>query len=645
MLKRNCFSLYLVFFFSQVLLQGQEKDSLKTYTLDKVIITANKFETNIRETSTRVELINFDKVSNTNGNRLPEILKTSSSVFIKSYGLTPSLQTVSLNGLGAEHTLILIDGIKISSIQNGQVDLSLIPKDNIHHIEIINNGGSSIYGSEAIGGIINIITKNNSTSTAIKNFNLASSISAGSFNTYKYSLSITQAIKNFSGNIFFNKENSCGNFNYLFDNGLTIEKKERKNSAYKIYDLGINTTGFFDSLNIIKIYSTYSHQDKEVPGIETGTPSPNTKQKDRNWNNIISYTNKISTSKEFNASFNFQNNLMNYSVESKQNSFYKNITYFVSPELKWLSENHNIVTGYSFRYSSLNSNEVEESAIRNEHAIFISSGILLFEGIKIFPSARVDYLSDIKKSVLTYNLGFNFQPIGGIDFNIKVNAGKNFRAPTFNDLFWKQSGNKNLKPENSFNIETGFIFITNSPLNFQFEFTYLNISAKDKIVWTPQRNLLWKPMNIASSISNNYLATLAIKKSFTDKMLIKFESGVNFVNSKKTSAAFKDDPTKDKYIPFLPLQSIKLSFSLEYDFAGVNFYFNHNGKRFGDFENINTLKCFNTLDGNVFFKFNTAGISSQIKFEINNITNTNYETVSGYPMPLRNFLFTILINI
>src|SRR5690606_20371165 len=101
---------------------------------------------------------------------------SAGGIFIKSYGNGSSLQTISMNGMETEQTLLLLNGSKLNSFQNAHIDLSVISKDNIERIEIVNNGYSSIYGSDAIGGVINIITTRNKS-----NFSLNLNSQAGSY--------------------------------------------------------------------------------------------------------------------------------------------------------------------------------------------------------------------------------------------------------------------------------------------------------------------------------------------------------------------------------------------------------------------------------------------------------------------------------
>lgn len=105
-----------------------------------------------------VQVLERKSIEMMNGDRLSEILKTFAGVSVRSYGGRESISTISMNGAGADNTLILLDGIRLNSPQNNQFDASQILKEGIERIEVLNGGMSSLYGSEAIGGVVNIIT-------------------------------------------------------------------------------------------------------------------------------------------------------------------------------------------------------------------------------------------------------------------------------------------------------------------------------------------------------------------------------------------------------------------------------------------------------------------------------------------------------
>lgn len=617
----------------------------KEYSLKEVTVTANKIISQTKDVSTRVEILDTKEIEASNGSRLPSILKHTSGTFIKSYGLTSALQTISINGLGAEHTLILVDGVRLNSFQNSTVDLSIIPKEDIERIEIINNGVSSIYGSDALGGVVNIITKNRTASINNYSTNINASYSNASYNTNQYTFGVYQQLGNFNARVYYNSEKSDGNFKYHYDNGIESILKERENGQYLLYDVGVNAQYIISNKNLLRFISSYSNQDKNVPGIETGSASAKTKQIDRNWNNILILENTFSNTLSLKNSFNFQNNFQRYIPGGiLTNSYYKNIVYAVASEIQLRKDRYGFTTGYNYLHAYLNSNELEDGAKRNQHALFVSSFYNVFSNLKILPSARYDYISDINKGAATYRFGINYQPFSDMDFSIKGNAGKNFRSPSFNDLYWKNSGNKDLKPEESTNLETGLFYAFSNFVDAHFELTYTFISATNKIVWTPQSNGLWAPENVAKSESNNFNIASKISRQLTNNLSFSINAGLLFVNSKKTSASYKGDQTVDKYVPYVPLQSANVNLGIKYRLVDINVFYTHTGERFSDYANRRSMSPVNLLDGNIGIQLKLFDVTSKLRLEVNNVFNKDYELVSGYPMPLRNYRLTFSIN-
>lgn len=613
----------------------------REYTLDEVIVvSANKLDTKLQDVSTKVEMIDQEEIEASNGTGIPGILKQTNTGFIKSYGHNQSLQTISINGLGPEHTLVLIDGVRMNSFQNSQIDLSLIPKESIKRIEIINNGVSSIYGSNAIGGVVNIISKNRESYDA-KQLNLNASVQRGSFNTHRYSVGLYKESRNFNVRGYYSSENSDGDFKYFYDNGKKKTIKERENASYSVYDAGINAQYIIDENNLIRLITSYSDQDKNVPGIETGTPSPETNQLDKNWNNIIIAENNLSKEITLRSNLNFQNDRMDYSVEPYLDSYYKNLVYSASSEVKFKKNKYKITTGYDYSHAVLESNEVENGISRDQHAIFLSSSYDIFKGLKIYPSARYDYISDIEEDAVTYKFGFNYQPFEDIDFGIRGNAGRNFRAPTFNSLYWKNGGNKDLNPEKSVNAEAGMFYSFSTIVNGKVDITYTYINAEDKIVWAPQSTGLWTPRNVAESVSNNFAINASIKKKLTHKLLLNLDAGIKFVNAKKTTASYRNDPSKGKYAPYVPRQSANMNLRMKFGITEVNLFYNFMGERYSDFANEKRMEDYSIVDGNISFDLKMLGVTSKLRLEANNIFNADYQVISGYPMPLRNYSLTL----
>lgn len=160
------------------------QDSTKSqsiYQLNDIIVSSDKHQSYLIDLPTKIDVLTENDIKNSNGSRLSDILKNNANVFVKSYGLTPALSTISINGLGPEHTLVTIDGVRINSFQNSHIDLSLISKLKIGRIEVLNGGASSIYGSEAVGGVINIVLESKLGLPSERTTMYKASAAAGSF--------------------------------------------------------------------------------------------------------------------------------------------------------------------------------------------------------------------------------------------------------------------------------------------------------------------------------------------------------------------------------------------------------------------------------------------------------------------------------
>ncbi|MBE2256206.1 MAG: TonB-dependent receptor [Ignavibacteria bacterium] len=583
----------------------------------------------IADAPSNIYILNEKEINSRNGKNAGEIINSLPGVFIKSYG-NQSLQSISINGLGAEQTVILIDGVKINSVQNGQFDLSLIDKNNIKKIELMQNGYSALYGSDAISGVVNIITLDKNSFK--KYLNLKTEF--GSYNTRKFSFSGNSNINNLNFSLFISNSASDNNFDYYFDNGLERELKSREFAKYFSTEYSFSSSLLLNNFNV-KLSSSLLNSDREIPSIETGNQTVKTKQLDKNWNtnlNLVYLTGKSKLSSEFN----FQNNLMNYTTLPVINSYYKNISVSNISKLSLDFNNFSSTSGFEIKYTSLESNQLKPGIKRNTYSLFSVSEIN-FQNFKFFPSLRYEYIDDLKKSVWIYKVGINFKPIPKVNLNLKGNFGNNFAAPTFNALYWKQGGNPDLKPETSENLELGLYYSGSTLLDYKINLSYLKINFKDRIIWIPQRNFIWSPFNIGESISDVFNLGFEISKKLSDDF--NFIFGFHFTSNKsiKKNKSGVDDNTYDKQLIYIPEQQIKANTGINYKSLSLNLLYSNVGKRFSDQENLISLSPVNLLDANIKYTFSIFSVESEFKIEINNITNTDYQIISGYPMPLRNY--------
>ncbi|MBS1514426.1 MAG: TonB-dependent receptor [Bacteroidetes bacterium] len=627
-------SFILLFVFNLAFSQTQDSS---LYSIDQIEITSFYNEINPLSAPSHISVLNKKSIQRRNSANISDILKTVLGVYVKSYGNSSSLQTISINGLGAEHTVILLNGSKLNSIQNGQTDLSLIPAGDIQKIEVMNNGFSSMYGSDAMGGVVNIITDDVSS----KKLNVKAGGEIGSYNFKKYLFKISNSFKKLKYHFSLTSEKSDNDYKFYFDDGTNIELRNKSKSAFEISNYSLNSEYLLGKNSALSYYAQFVNSYREVPGVETGNTPPNTVQLDKNWNNILKYSFQKKNI-TFTSDFNYQNNLMNYNTYPVLLSYYKNILLASLNKVEINSKNNSFNFGNEIQYAALYSNELNDNINRKHYAIFASSKIVI-NNLSFFPSVRYDYISDIKTGAVTYQFGLNYKPFEKINLHLRGNVSRNFAAPTFNGLYWKSWGNPDLKPEYSQNYEAGFIFSGKNTVDYTFDFSYMNVEAVDRIVWLPQRYFIWKPFNVGKSKSEIFMSDGKINfelKDFSVSLSLSYTRS----SSKKTSEDFPNDPSSNKQIIYIPDEQTQSSFSASLKNFGINLFHTYTGKRYSDTENLSPMNSVNSLDGNIFYDLKISDYSASFKFEINNITNSDYQLIAGYPAPLRNYTFKINLN-
>ena len=639
--------------------KASENDSLVT---GEILVEANRIRTSVLFSPNKVQVIDERFISRINGNKLSDALALADAVFIKDYGFNSGLKTISLNFTQSEHTLILLDGIKLNSEQHGQFDLGSIQLDDISKIEVSTGGASSLYGSDAIGGVINILSADNELNKPI-GFNIKSEIGSYGYKKIFLKLENNLKLKNkkmLGLSISYANENAQNNYEYLFFNGFTSQKKERQNSDYLTQSANINFNYKPDDKSFLKFFTLYNYWNRNFPGIELGSSPDFSNQTDRNVLSSLSYR-RTSHTIELNTRVDYKYSLMNYSdpetftLQSIINSFYKLSTLVNSSELKFNTYNNSeIRTGYEASFSNNISNEVEASSL-------VQTGIyaagktefsdLLFSKVTLFPSVRYDNYSNIHQGVLTGKMGLNIKPFKKINLTLKSSAGNNFRAPTFNDLFWMGLGNKDLLPEKSISLDGGVYYGFHLLADNQLEFSLFDINTTNRIIWTPDANGIWRPENIgqvrSKSIDISFRTNLSLLKHFSTNLSLNY----NYGTSIKESYDYPGDDTYGKQLIYVPQEYFKSSLGLSYYFykgllkqVSANLFYTYTGKRYTDPENTRFEPYYDLIDANINVTFNLFNTDASFKFMLNNVTNTDYKVIAGYPMPLRNYKFQFAIN-
>ena len=239
------------------------KDSIKNFSLqpspieiDEVIVSTNRFDNYLRNSTYSELLVNSKQIQNHVFQSLPEALKSEPGISLISEGAWGT--EVSIRGLSRENVVALVDGNRIATSTDVAARFSLIDLNDIERVEVIKGGSSTIYGSGATGGIVNIITKSPAFSD---NFLLNGNVSTG-FNSVNSS-------SNLSGSIYAGETKWAAKFtgSYRKAGNTQTPIGELKNSQYQDYGISgkLNVTPFQNQ--ILKLnYQLYKANDVGIPG-------------------------------------------------------------------------------------------------------------------------------------------------------------------------------------------------------------------------------------------------------------------------------------------------------------------------------------------------------------------------------------------
>ena len=202
MKKRAIYIIFASTFLSYTNAKAQmnfSKDSLALYS-DTVFVTANKSERQVKNISVPISLVSGKSIIQSGNTRLSDVLREQTGITLTS-GFGAGVQ---LQGLNPDYTIILIDGEPLIGRTAGVLDLNRIAVGNIQKIEIVKGPSSSLYGSEAMAGVINIITDKKNTDA------LSANIRYGSYNTKDGNISIAKKLNNISSQTFYNYYSTDG---------------------------------------------------------------------------------------------------------------------------------------------------------------------------------------------------------------------------------------------------------------------------------------------------------------------------------------------------------------------------------------------------------------------------------------------------
>jgi len=240
-----------------------QKDSVTTRTLDEVVVTANKLEQKQSSTGKVITVISKAQIEKSNGKTVAQVLNEQAGITINgALNNAGSVQTVYMRGASAGRTLILMDGIPLNdpSTITTDFDLNLFSINDVERIEVCKGAQSTLYGSDAIAGVINIITVKKD---AAKAFNIKSTLSQGTLGTSRSNVQV-----------FGKKDKLTYSARYarLTTNGFSsaYDSTGKKNYDNDSYNGTVTNAQLVYQATPALLFKTFAMYSKYTAGIDAG---------------------------------------------------------------------------------------------------------------------------------------------------------------------------------------------------------------------------------------------------------------------------------------------------------------------------------------------------------------------------------------
>ncbi|HMN49516.1 MAG TPA: TonB-dependent receptor [Ignavibacteriaceae bacterium] len=629
------FALFAVFIFSSITFTQnniiQKTDTAGFYKLNDVVITATRTKANTIELANSISVIDSTQISNSNANNVFDLLKNETGISFTRQGGTGTLSNIYLRGANSSHTLVLIDGVEVNLTNDpsGVYDFSALPIDNIDRIEVLRGPQSTLYGSDALAGVINIITKKGN---GAPKFSLLAE--GGTYNTYKTQLGLTGSVQKLNYSVALSRTGSDGFSNasekygnkekdgYTFNNLSSILGYNiSENTEVNFYARFTKSKSDYDQFG-----GAYGDDPTYVFNQEEFSVRGEGKLKllDGNWNQKIGLS--------------FIRNVRKYSYDTSSASIYYSHSLYDGRKYKldWqndfaLDKNNLLTAGleyeseetsseyYAFNYLLLpDYASIFPKKDSRTLGVYIQDNFQA--GKRFFSTAgiRLDNHNQFG-SQITYRVAPAFM-IWETDTKFKATAGTGFKSPSLFYLYDPIYGNKNLNPEKSIGFDFGieqYLFKQGISLGA----TYFYNKFTDMFGFD---YLTFKTININKAVTKG--AEIYLHAKPFDQLELK-------VNYTYTDAKDMSPNSSDYGKKLLRRPESKLGFYTSYSFmpkANINAEVIWVGVR----EDID-FSTFQRVDLKSYVLINLAAHYDVLKFlrlnfRVENLLDTDYEEVFGY---------------
>ncbi|MEA3639478.1 MAG: TonB-dependent vitamin B12 receptor [Lamprobacter sp.] len=586
-------------------------------SLAPIVVTATRTAQTADETLASVTVIDRAEIDRRQSKTMVDILRGVPGVAISSSGGPGQPSSVFLRGTESDHTLVLIDGIKIGSATIGSTPWQNIPTDQIERIEVVRGPRSSLYGSEAIGGVIQIFTRRGRAMPLTPRLSLG----AGSHNTIRTSGGLSAGNERgwFDANLGFEQSagfNACNGEPFV--GGCFVDEPDA--DGYSNKNAALSGGWRFSDRFSLEADVLRSEGDVDFDGSAfAGNRNKTILQVARlqaKAQPLDVWSSKVEVGRSWDKSRIFYNDLFLNRFDTRRD------------RLGWqndiqLGAAQQLTLGIDYQRDEVTTKPTFAEDSRDNTGVF-GQYLGRFGSADLQLSLRQDDDSQFGGHG-TGNAALGYTLANGL--RLTASYGTAFKAPTFNELYYPGFGNPDLEPEQSWSAELGL----SGPHPWgRWSANLYQTDIDDLISTTLVAPNLYLPENVdRSRIRGLELWTTAELGGWI------MDANLTLLDPRNESSG----PNQGHLLPRRPEQAFRLDADRQFGRIGVGGSLFVSGRRFDDAANRTRLDGFSLIDLRADYAFSDA---LRLQARVENLFDEEYETVAYYNQPGRTLLLTLL---
>jgi outer membrane cobalamin receptor len=580
---------------------------------------------------------------------------------VKDYGGIGGLKTVSVRSLGAQHTAVAYDGVAVSNTQAGQIDVGRFSLDEVEMLTLsIGQDNELLQPARlfAAAGVLSIYSRNLLEETNKKQL-FKAQVTGGSFGLLNPSLTWAQRVSRHTGyTLKGDYMQADGNYPFTLVNGKYTNRLKRKNTDIRSWHLeGDLHQSFRDSSRLdVKLY--YYQSRRGLPGtIILYNEDATERLRDKEFFAQARYHKQFSPkwTLEAQGKYDFSwNRYTNTAVKydngtqldiNRQQEYYLSATVLWRPlpqlSASWANDGAVNVLRNNFTDSAAPERYSWLSALNLQYKL--SALTLTGTLLHTFIADEVKQgTHPANRSRFSPTLSLSYRPFARQELYLRLMYKDTFRAPNFNDLYYQRVGNTSLKPEKAQEWNVGVTW-SGSPFRF---LNYIALTADayynkvtDKIVALPT-TYVWRMMNFGKVDITGVDVTLRTELPFGKHLSL--EASGNYTYQKAIDTTDPNSKSYRNQLPYTPKHSGNASLLLHTPWLNVGYTLTAVSERYMLPQNIreNRIEGYAEHTLSASRRFTLKHCTLNLRAELVNLTNEQYDIIKYYPMPGRSFRVT-----